>query len=90
MRAVPWAYAMLRGSKVLAKAREDGTLVADGEGRVEIRYRQGDARAYRAAARNLARADGEGLLPDDACPPAEAAPASFADDQPSPATCLTT
>ncbi len=75
MRAVPWAYAMLRGSKVLAKAREDGTLVADGEGRVEIRYRQGDARAYRAAARNLARADGEGLLPDDACPPAEAAPA---------------
>src|SRR5207302_10516525 len=67
---VPWARAILRGQRVLARAREDGSLDASG-GRVEIRYKPNDARAYRAAARNLERIEGEPLLPDDACVPGE-------------------
>lgn len=70
---VPWARALLRGQKVLAKARPDGSFDAVG-GRVEVRYKPNDGRAYQAAARNLERIDGEALLPEDACAPAEAAP----------------
>lgn len=70
---VPWARALLRGQKVLAKARADGTLDAVG-GRVEIRYKANDGRAYQAAERNLELVAGEALLADDACAPAEAAP----------------
>jgi ribonuclease HI len=55
--------------------KQDGTFDANG-GRVEIRYRANDPRAYRAAERNLERIDGEPLLDDDAVVPAEeAAPA---------------
>jgi ribonuclease HI len=71
--SVPWARALLRGQKVLAKAREDGSFDAVG-GRVEVRYKPNDGRAYQAAARNLELVAGEALLPDDACAPAEAAP----------------
>ena len=71
---MPWARALLRGQKVLAKARADGTLDAVA-GRVEVRYKANDGRAYQAAARNLELVAGETLLPDDACAPAEAAPA---------------
>lgn len=74
LRHVPWARALLRGQKVLAKARADGTLDAVA-GRVEVRYKANDGRAYQAAARNLELVAGEILLPDDACAPAEAAPA---------------
>ena len=70
---VPWIRALLRGQKVLAKARADGTFEAIG-GRVEVRYKPTDGRAYQAAARNLELIVGEALLPDDACAPAEAAP----------------
>jgi len=70
---VPWARALLRGQKVLAKTRDDGTFDAVG-GRVEVRYKPNDGRAYQAAARNLERIAGEPILPDDACAPAEAAP----------------
>jgi ribonuclease HI len=70
---VPWARALLRGQKVLARARDDGSLDAVG-GRVEVRYKPNDGRAYQAAARNLERIAGEPLLPDEACAPAEAAP----------------
>jgi ribonuclease HI len=70
---VPWARALLRGQKVLAKARPDGSFDAVG-GRVEVRYKPSDGRAYQAAERNLERIAGEALLPDDACAPAEAAP----------------
>jgi ribonuclease HI len=70
---VPWARALLRGQKVLAKARDDGSFDAVG-GRVEVRYKPNDGRAYQAAARNLELIAGEALLPDDACAPAEAAP----------------
>ena len=72
-RLVPWARALLRGQKVLAKARADGSLDAV-SGRVEVRYKPNDGRAYQAAARNLELVPGEALLPDDACAPAEAAP----------------
>jgi len=72
-RRVPWARALLRGQKVLAKARADGSLDAV-SGRVEVRYKPNDGRAYQAAARNLEVVPGEALLPDDACAPAEAAP----------------
>ena len=72
-RTVPWARALLRGQKVLAKARADGSFDAVG-GRVEVRYKPNDGRAYQAAARNLELVAGEALLPDDACAPAVAAP----------------
>lgn len=70
---MPWARALLRGQKVLARARADGALDAV-SGRVEVRYKPNDGRAYQAAARNLELVPGEPLLPDDACAPAEAAP----------------
>jgi ribonuclease HI len=66
---MPWIEATLRGQKVLARARADGALASEG-GRVEIRYRPTDAKAYRAAAANLVVADGATLLPDDTCVPA--------------------
>jgi ribonuclease HI len=72
-RRVPWARALLRGQKVLAKARADGSFDAV-SGRVEVRYKPNDGRAYQAAARNLELVAGEALLADEACAPAEAAP----------------
>jgi ribonuclease HI len=70
---VPWARALLRGQKVLARVREDGTFVESG-GRVEIRYKPNDGRAYQAGVRNLERIAGEGLVPDDAVGAGEAVP----------------
>lgn len=70
---MPWIEASLRGQRVLARARADGSLAEEG-GRVEIRYRPEDPRAYRAAARNLVVTPGAALEPDDRCVPA-AAPA---------------
>lgn len=59
----------LRGTRVLARADAQGTLVPGADGRVEVRYRSGESRAYRAAARNLEPWSGPEaeLLPDDAC-----------------------
>ncbi len=62
----------LRDAKVLARCDEGGRLVDEG-GRVEIRYKPRDGRAYRAGARNLAPIAGAAVLPDDHCGPAEAA-----------------
>jgi ribonuclease HI len=61
---MPWVRASLRGQKVLARVRADGAFDASG-GRVEIRYKPTDSRAYRAAAANLTRVDDQ-ILPDDA------------------------
>jgi ribonuclease HI len=72
---MPWIEATLRGARVLARANADGSLAAEG-GRVEVRYKPNDGRAYRAAARNLEIAPGAPLLPDDACAPAEQASAN--------------
>src|ERR1700721_1102940 len=63
---MPWIEATLRGQRVLARARDDGKL-ADESGRVEIRYKPTDAKAYRAAVRNLEVTRGAPLLPDDTC-----------------------
>ncbi|MBX3204367.1 MAG: ribonuclease HI [Labilithrix sp.] len=62
---MPWIRAVLRGQKVLARVKPDGAFDAEG-GRVEIRYKASDARAYRAGERNLERIPGEAILPDDA------------------------
>jgi ribonuclease HI len=67
---MPWIEATLRGQKVLARAKSDGSLDVSG-GRVEIRYRPGDAKAYRASASNLSIAPGTRLLGDDACAPGD-------------------
>lgn len=66
---MPWIEARLRGQKVLARANADGSL-HDEEGRVEIRYKPNDGRAYRAGVRNLTII-GEGVLPEETCGPAE-------------------
>lgn len=58
---------------MLARVKPDGSWDADG-GRVEIRYKPTDSRAYRAAAGNLERLPGEELLPDDACVAGEEVP----------------
>jgi ribonuclease HI len=68
---MPWIEALLRGQKVYAKAKADGQLDAQ-EGRVEIRYKPNDGRAYRAMAGNLKVLEGARLLPDEACGPGEA------------------
>lgn len=70
---MPWIRALLRGQKVLAKVRADGAYDETG-GRVEIRYKPNDGRAYQAATRNLERIAGEEPLPDDACVPGQAVP----------------
>ncbi len=67
---MPWIRAVLRGQKVLARAKSDGSFDAQG-GRVEIRYKPTDSRAYRAGERNLELIPGEELLPDDAVVPGE-------------------
>jgi ribonuclease HI len=63
---MPWIEASLRGQKVLARAKADGTLDVSG-GRVEIRYRPGDAKAYHAAAGNLVLSPDARLQPDETC-----------------------
>lgn len=65
---MPWVEAQLRGQKVLARVTDEGTFAAVA-GRVEIRYRPEDGRAYRAAVGNLARDPAAPLLPDDTCVP---------------------
>ncbi len=55
---------------MLARAKDDGSLDVSG-GRVEIRYRPGDAKAYRAAAGNLVVTQGAPLQPDETCRGAE-------------------
>ena len=67
---MPWTEMKLRGAKVLVRADERGEPKLEG-GRVEIRYKPNDGRAYRAAAGNLKPVDGARLFPDDHCAPAE-------------------
>jgi len=67
---MPWVIAELRGKRVYARADAKGELVTD-SGRVEIRYKPKDGRAYRAGLRNLEVVDAT-PLPDDTCAEAEA------------------
>ena len=69
---MPWVRATLRGQSVLARVRADGAFDAV-SGKVEIRYKPNDGRAYQAAARNLVL-EGGPVLPDDACGPGAAQP----------------
>jgi ribonuclease HI len=68
---MPWREAILRGQKVLARVDATGTFVAEG-GRVEIRYKANDGRAYQAGARNLEPLPGSPIYPDDHCAPGAA------------------
>ncbi len=74
---MPWIEATLRGARVLARANADGSLALSG-GRVEVRYKPNDGRAYQAAARNVLVAEGAALHPDEACGPVSAAPGASA------------
>ena len=60
---MPFKPMLLRGTKVLARCLEDGSLVAPG-GRVEIRYKPTDSKSYAAAVANLVPIAGAPLLPD--------------------------
>jgi ribonuclease HI len=70
---MPWIEAILRGQRVFARARADGSLAVEG-GRVEIRYRPDGGRPYRAAAANLQITPGAPVLPDEACMDANTGP----------------
>ncbi len=72
IRPVPWVRAQLKGQTVYARANERGGLHAPA-GRVEVRYRPNDGRAYQASLANLSIVDAT-LLPDDTCADAERAP----------------
>lgn len=56
---------------MLARTDPGGALVLDAEGRVEVRYKPKDGRAYQAGARNLERMLVAETFPDDHCAPAE-------------------
>ena len=60
----------LRNAEVFARCDERGELVSKG-GRVEVRYRPNDGRAYFAAAANLQPSEDARIEPDDFCGPAE-------------------
>ncbi|HEX7479721.1 MAG TPA: ribonuclease H [Polyangiales bacterium] len=66
---------MLRGTRVLARCDAQGQPVTGTDGRIEIRYKPQDGRAYRAGKSNLEPVAGAELLADDACAPAADAPA---------------
>lgn len=72
---MPWRTALLRGTKVFARCDASGALLEQ-QGKVEIRYRQHEAKAYHALRRNLMLAEGEPILPEDHC--GVAAPAAAA------------
>jgi ribonuclease HI len=72
---MPWVEALLRGKKIFARAREDGSFAAE-SGRVEVRYKPNDGRAYRAAIPNLERFADAKILPDDHCGPADSSPSA--------------
>ena len=69
---MPWREATLRGQRVLARVKADGAF-DEKAGRVEIRYRPTDSKAYEARASNLVTPLDAKVLPDDACVPREAA-----------------
>jgi ribonuclease HI len=63
----------LRNAEVLARCDESGELVAR-EGRVEVRYKPADGRAYFASASNLKPSGAASQIePDSFCAPGEAA-----------------
>jgi len=61
----------LRRAEVLVRCDEGGELIANG-GRVEVRYKRNDGRAYFAAASNLKPSENDTIEPESYCEPAEA------------------
>jgi ribonuclease HI len=70
---MPWVEALLKGKRIFARARDDGSFAAE-SGRVEIRYKPNDGRAYRAAVPNLERIADAKIHPDEHCGPADSSP----------------
>ena len=69
-----WRWMRLRNADVLARSNEEGDLLVD-KGRVEIRYKPNDGRAYFAAVSNLEPSDRDpNVVPDSFCAPAQAVP----------------
>ena len=69
---MPWRKMRLRNAEVLARCDASGELVADG-GRVEVRYKPNDGRAYFASASNLhPTGRAPTIEPDSFCGPGEA------------------
>ncbi len=66
-----WREAILRGQRVLARVKDDGSFDAK-DGRVEIRYRPTDTKAYDARTANLQIPADAKTLPDDWCVAREA------------------
>jgi ribonuclease HI len=63
---MPWITGTLRNATVFVKCESAGVLAVQA-GRVEIRYRQDDPRAYHAGIANLTVDWSNPLLPDDSC-----------------------
>lgn len=55
---------------MLARCEDDGTLRVEDGGRVEIRYKPHDGKAYRAYPSNLSATGEQAVLPDEHCAPA--------------------
>ncbi len=69
---MPWRRMRLRNAEVLARCDASGELVAN-DGRVEVRYKPNDGRAYFAGASNLKPPGGAPKIePDSFCGPGEA------------------
>ena len=69
---MPWRRMRLRNAEVLARCDTSGELVSN-DGRVEVRYKPTDGRAYFAGASNLKPTGGAPKIePDSFCGPGEA------------------
>ena len=66
---MPWRTMLLRGKRVFARCDDRGELRSS-DGRVEIRYKPNDGRAYMAGVRNLEPGGDGRLWPDEHCGPA--------------------
>jgi ribonuclease HI len=74
---MPWKRAQLRNQRVYVRVDAGGQLALEA-GRVEVRYKPNDGRAYRAAASNIEALEPE-MLPEETCgvvAPVEAAAAA--------------
>ncbi|MDH3622354.1 MAG: ribonuclease HI [Myxococcales bacterium] len=70
---MPWRRMRLRNAEVFARCDDRGELASDG-GRVEIRYKPDDGRAYFAGISNLSPSEGPTRIePDSFCGEAEPA-----------------
>ena len=65
---MPWVRALLHGQLVYARAKPDGSLLAQGN-RVEVCYSPNASRLYKARSTNLVREEPVTVLPDEACAP---------------------